>query len=209
MTYWHKFKMVFNSCFITSSVGRLKLLRCAASGVHMVLLTYREEPKQPRRLIAGLPLLEFSPALESWSNIYTGPTSCLIIPQMFSSLLFIHHLYLCRLGCSLNALSSTSWVDTPLLLIGYKFVRPRLSFLKRFWKIHATISWRRPGHPRKLTPRQERLLMRRVEENRHASSLQLSKEVESQTGVTISRDTIWRTLQRNDMHGCVHERSLS
>ncbi len=44
--------------------------------------------------------------------------------------------------------------------------------------------------------------MRRVEENRHASSLQLSKEVESQTGVTISRDTIRRTLQRNSMHGC-------
>ncbi len=51
----------------------------------------------------------------------------------------------------------------------------------------ATISQRRPGRPRKLTPRQERLLMRRVEENRHASSLQLSKEVESQTGVTISQ----------------------
>ncbi len=50
----------------------------------------------------------------------------------------------------------------------------------------ATISQRRPGRPRKLTPRQERLLMRRVEENRHASSLQLSEEVESQTGVTIS-----------------------
>ncbi len=46
----------------------------------------------------------------------------------------------------------------------------------------ATVSQRRPGRPRKLTPRQERLLMRRVEENRHASSLQLSKEVESQTG---------------------------
>ncbi len=43
----------------------------------------------------------------------------------------------------------------------------------------ATISQRRPGRPLKLTPRQERLLMRRVEENRHASSLQLSKEVES------------------------------
>ncbi len=66
----------------------------------------------------------------------------------------------------------------------------------------ATISQRRPGRPRKLTPRQERLLMRRVEENRHASSLQLSKEVESQTGVTISRDKIRRTLQRNGMHGC-------
>ncbi len=66
----------------------------------------------------------------------------------------------------------------------------------------ATISQRRPGRSRKLTPRQKRLLMRRVEENRHASSLQLSKEVESQTGVTISRDTIRRTLQRNGMHGC-------
>ncbi len=66
----------------------------------------------------------------------------------------------------------------------------------------ATISQRRPGRPWKLTPCQERLLMRRVEENRHANSLQLSKEVESQTGVTISRDTIRRTLQRNGMHGC-------
>ncbi len=66
----------------------------------------------------------------------------------------------------------------------------------------ATISQRRPGRPQKLTPRQERLLMRRVEENRHASSLQLSKEVESQTGVTISHDTIRCTLQRNGMHGC-------
>ncbi len=66
----------------------------------------------------------------------------------------------------------------------------------------ATISQRRPSRPRKLTPRQEDLLMRRVEVNRHASSLQLSKEVESQTGVTISRDTIRRTLQRNGMHGC-------
>ncbi len=66
----------------------------------------------------------------------------------------------------------------------------------------ATILQRRPGRPRKLTPRQERLLMRRVEENRHANSLQLSKEVESQTGVTITRHTIRRTLQRNGMHGC-------
>ncbi len=73
----------------------------------------------------------------------------------------------------------------------------------------ATISQRRPGRPRKLTPRQERLLMRRVEENRHASSMQLSKEVESQTGVTISRDTIRRTLRGMACMGAVHERSLS
>ena len=65
----------------------------------------------------------------------------------------------------------------------------------------ATISQRRPGRPRKLTSRQEHLLMRSVEENHHASSLQLAEEVESQTGVTVSRDTIRRTLQRNGMHG--------
>ncbi len=90
--------------------------RQATSGVDTVLLTYREEPKQPQRPIAGLPLLEFSPALEIWSDIYTSPTSCLIVPQTFSSFVFIRHLYLsvARLGCSLNALSSTSWVDTPL-----------------------------------------------------------------------------------------------
>uniref|UniRef100_A0A3B3SUE8 Transposase Tc1-like domain-containing protein n=1 Tax=Paramormyrops kingsleyae TaxID=1676925 RepID=A0A3B3SUE8_9TELE len=35
-----------------------------------------------------------------------------------------------------------------------------------------------------------RLLMRRIEENRHASSLQFAKEGESQTGVTVSRDII-------------------
>ncbi len=43
--------------------------------------------------------------------------------------------------------------------------------------------------------------MRRVEEIDMQVHWQLSKEVESQTGVTISCDTIWRTLQRNGMHG--------
>ncbi len=43
-----------------------------------MLLTYREETKQPRRPQAFL-LLEFFPALECWSDIYTGPTSCLIV----------------------------------------------------------------------------------------------------------------------------------
>ncbi|CAI9573594.1 unnamed protein product [Staurois parvus] len=66
----------------------------------------------------------------------------------------------------------------------------------------ATISQRCPGHPRKLTPRQQCLLMRRVEENWHTSSLQLAEEVESQTGVIASCDTIRHTLQRNGMHGC-------
>uniref|UniRef100_A0A3P9IZ07 Transposase Tc1-like domain-containing protein n=1 Tax=Oryzias latipes TaxID=8090 RepID=A0A3P9IZ07_ORYLA len=52
-----------------------------------------------------------------------------------------------------------------------------------------------------LTSRQERPLIRRVEENRHASSVQLAKAVERQTGVTVSRYTMRRTLQRNGVHG--------
>ncbi len=43
-----------------------------------------------------------------------------------------------HLGCSLNALSSISWVDTPLTADWLQVcfgTRPRLSFLKRFWKI--------------------------------------------------------------------------
>ncbi len=53
-----------------------------------MLLTYGEETKQPWRPITALPLLEFSPALESWSDIYTGPTSCLVVQQTFSSFVF-------------------------------------------------------------------------------------------------------------------------
>ncbi len=69
------------------------------------------------------------------SDIYTCPTLYLIVLHFF-----IRHLYLSvtRLGCSLNALSSISWVDTPLTadwLQVYFCTQPRLSFLKRFWKI--------------------------------------------------------------------------
>ena len=46
----------------------------------------------------------------------------------------------------------------------------------------ATISQKCPGCPREVIPRQERLLMRRVGENRYACTLLLTKEVESQTG---------------------------
>uniref|UniRef100_A0A3B3IDG7 Transposase Tc1-like domain-containing protein n=1 Tax=Oryzias latipes TaxID=8090 RepID=A0A3B3IDG7_ORYLA len=59
----------------------------------------------------------------------------------------------------------------------------------------ATILQRRGCRPRKLTSQQERLLMRRVKEDRHATSLQQAKAVESQTGVTVSRDIIRRTLK--------------
>lgn len=55
-------------------------------------------------------------------------------------------------------------------------------------------SLRRPGRPWKLTPRQECFVMREVEENRHVSTAQLAKSLESQTEVSVSRDTIRRAL---------------
>ncbi len=59
------------------------------------------------------------------------------------------------------------------LLISQNTVAKVVQTFKKY--VTATISQRRPGRPRKLTPRQERLLMRRVDKNRHATSLQLSK----------------------------------
>ncbi len=49
------------------------------------------------------------------------------------------------------------------LLISQNTVAKVVQTFKKYGT--ATISQRRPGRPRKLTPRQERLLMRRVEEN--------------------------------------------
>ncbi len=73
----------FQRSKIASSVGRFELLRHSA-----LIYLHREQTKQPPHPIVALPLLEFSPALKSWSDIYTGPTSCLIIPQTFSSFVF-------------------------------------------------------------------------------------------------------------------------
>ncbi len=92
MTCWHKFQMIFQQSLYCVQCRQTLAVARGVSGVDTVLLTYREETKQPRHPIADLPLLEFSPALESWFNIYTGPTSCLIVPQTFS--FFICHLYL-------------------------------------------------------------------------------------------------------------------
>ncbi len=92
-------------------------------GVDTVLLTYWEETKQPRRPIAGLPLLEFSPALESWSDIYRGPISCLIVLQTFSSFVFYSpSLSFCRSAQLFTECSLLHIMSRYLLLIGYKFV---------------------------------------------------------------------------------------
>ncbi len=101
----------------------------AARLVYTVLLAYREETKQPRRLIASLPLLEFSPALESWSDIYTCPTSCLVVPQMFSSVILSAISIFRSLG------SAVHWTLSPPYHEQTCPWYSALGFLKRFWKI--------------------------------------------------------------------------
>ncbi len=110
-----------------------------------MLLTYQEETKQPRRPIADLPLFEFSPALESWSDpTFTRVQEVASFRRRFPLLFFIRYLYLSvtRLGCSLNILSgkkslaSISWLDTPLTANWLQvFVFGPESVLKCFWKI--------------------------------------------------------------------------
>ncbi len=75
----------------------------------------------------------------------------------------------------------------------------------------ATISQRRPGRPRKLTPRQERLLMRRVEENRHAIHCSyLKKESQKAKLGGLFPVTQYSAHCRGmACMGAVHERSLS
>ncbi len=92
MICWHKFRMIFNGRFIAFSVGRC----CCGTARPTVLLSYREETKQPRRPIAGLPLLEFSQALESWSDIYGSYFLPYRSADVFLFCFFIRHLYICR-----------------------------------------------------------------------------------------------------------------
>ncbi len=73
--------------------GGISVWQSIVSGVEDTV-SYREVTKQPQRLIAGLPLLKFFPELESWFDIYTGPISCLIIPQTVPAFVFIRHLFL-------------------------------------------------------------------------------------------------------------------
>ncbi len=134
-TYAHFQRLLYR----VQSKKTLAVAACRVRCRHGVVTNYQEEPKQPQRPIAGLPLLEFSPALESWSDIYTG--LALSFRRRFPLLFFficLLYLSVTRLGCALNALSSISRVDTPLTADWLKVcfgTRPRLSFLKGFGKI--------------------------------------------------------------------------
>ncbi len=85
------------------------------------LLAYQEETKQPRRLFEPFQFLEFSPPLESCSDIDAGPTSCLIETLLFNvlSLQYFPLFYLPVLSIVdllifvLCTLFSLSFQDTP------------------------------------------------------------------------------------------------
>ncbi len=78
----------------------------------------------------AFPLLEFSPALESCSDVYSVPTSCLIVTLLFN-LLFLRYFPLFIFQFSLSIVDlivsvlytqiERSLLSSPLLLIGCKW----------------------------------------------------------------------------------------
>ncbi len=97
------------------------------------LAVYPIEKKQSNRAVRSQAFRYWS-SFQRWkaNSIFTWVLLlALSFRRRFPLLFLIRHLT--RLGCSLNALSSTSWLDTPLTADWLQVcfgTRPRLSFLK-------------------------------------------------------------------------------
>ncbi len=136
MMCWHKFQMIFNSCFI--SVGRLQLLCRGTSGVDVVLLTYREEPKQTRHPIAGLPLLEFS----STGKLIRYLHGSYFLPYRFVDVFLFYFLSAIHLPSVASApcRSSVHWMlFSPYHEIFERMDKTHLSMLKALEKLYLSV----------------------------------------------------------------------
>mgnify|MGYP000512504603 CR=1 FL=1 len=60
---------------------------------------------------------------------------------------------------------------------------------------------KRSGRPRKISKRSERHIVKLVMEDRKRSASKVAEELSESTGVTVSRQTIARTLNRAGFHG--------
>ncbi len=144
MTYWHKFQIIFNGHFIVSSVGR----QGAHQGQHFRRAEYCVRCRHgvlSRRNKSNLGVR--SQAFRSLSSFQRWKADSIFTQMLllaFSDVFLVFFFYLpflsfvTRLGCSLNALSFISWVDTPLTADWLQVcfgTRPWLSFLKHFWKM--------------------------------------------------------------------------
>jgi transposase len=66
--------------------------------------------------------------------------------------------------------------------------------IQRYKKNGEVLNMKQLGRPRKLTPKDERHLGLTLENNRKASTVELAKALESQTGVNVSTDTVRRSV---------------
>jgi transposase len=60
---------------------------------------------------------------------------------------------------------------------------------------------RRPGRPRKITPRAARSLVRTVNNNPGASAVDLAQSLGDNSGVKVSAQTVRRTLHEHNIFG--------
>ncbi len=119
MTYWHKFQIIFNGHFIASSVGR----QGAHQGQHFRRAEYCVRCRhgvlsRRNKATSAFDRRPSAPwVLSSAGKLIRYLHRCYFLPyQTFSSSSFFSPFlsFVTRLGCSLNALSFISWVDTPL-----------------------------------------------------------------------------------------------
>ena len=66
---------------------------------------------------------------------------------------------------------------------------------------HASAAARRPGRPRKMTPRAARSLVRQVQINPGLSAAELAQSLGDSGGVNVSAQTVRRTLHEHNLHG--------
>ncbi len=139
LTCWHKFQMIFNVRIIASSQFRQTLAVAARRvwcrhGFTNLSRRTKATSASNRRPSALWVLTSAGKLIRYLHGSYFLPYRSADI-FLFC---FLSAISVTRLSSSLNALSSTSWVDTPLTADWLQVcfgTRPRLSFLKRFWKI--------------------------------------------------------------------------
>jgi transposase len=92
---------------------------------------------------------------------------------------------------------------------GYKSISKSLevpipsikSIVRKFQRFGVTESLPRSGRPRKLTTRAAKRIVRRVCDNPRLTAKELQTELE-EDGVTVSKQTISRTLHQSGLKGC-------
>ncbi len=135
MSCWHKFQMIFNGCFIVSRQTLAVAARHSLCRPGVTHLSIRKKATSASNHMPSAPWVLSSTGKLIW---YSHSSHFLLYhsADVFRFSFFNHHfcLSVTWLSCSLNALSSTSRVDTPLTADWLQVCfgpQPRFHFIMR------------------------------------------------------------------------------